>query len=90
MKKKEAKRKETPDKNLIEAQLRNEAGDENRTQASYKGDIEVTALSDPPVRRETRSMPRTSKAVTDALVKKPRREKQEGTRRSRAKTPSGK
>lgn len=90
MKKKEEKRKEAPDKNLIEAQLKNEAGDENRTQTSFKGDIEVTALSDPPVHRETRSMPRTSKAVTDALVKKPRRKKQESTRRSQTKSPSGK
>lgn len=68
-----------PDKELIEAELRNEAGDRNRTQTSYKGNIEVTALSDPPVHRETRSMPRTSKAVTDALIKKPSKEKQKKT-----------
>lgn len=90
MKKTEKGKEKAPDKHLIEAQLRNEAGDDNRTQTSYKGDIEVTALSDPPVRRETRSLPRTSKAVADALVKKPRRKKQEKTPRRGERSPSGK
>ncbi|QEC51000.1 hypothetical protein EDD80_101548 [Anseongella ginsenosidimutans] len=86
-------KKETPDKNLIEAQLRNEAGDRNRTATSGKGTIEVTALSDPPLRRETRSMPRTSKAVTDALVKKPGKKKTGaagGNTASRGRHPAGK
>ena len=72
------KRKEkTADNELIEAQMKREAGDRNRTQTPYEGNIEVTALNDPPVHRETRSMPRTSKAVTDALIKKPSKGKRQ-------------
>ena len=64
-------------KDLIDAQLKREAGDKNRTTGSSKGKIEVTALKEPSVRREVRSMPRTSKAVADALVKKPAGKQQE-------------
>lgn len=60
------------DSKLVESQMKREAGDRNRTQTSSRGKVEVTALNDPPVHRQTRSMPRTSKAVIDALTKKPR------------------